>query len=79
VRLRPALPWLGVAVTALFGGGVVAINLALILPSAPAAVGVFDAATVVALSAFDVDRSTALSAASCTRSRGASPRQASLL
>ena len=42
---------------------VVAINLALILPSAPAAVGVFEAATVVALSAFDVPRSTALSAA----------------
>ena len=42
---------------------VVAINFALILPSAPAAVGVFEAATVVALSAFDVDRSTALSAA----------------
>jgi glycosyltransferase 2 family protein len=42
---------------------VVAINLALILPSGPAAVGVFEAATVVALSAFDVRTSTALSAA----------------
>jgi len=42
---------------------VVAINLALILPSAPAAVGVFEAATVVALSAFGVTTSTALSAA----------------
>jgi uncharacterized membrane protein YbhN (UPF0104 family) len=41
----------------------VAINLALILPSSPAAVGVFEAATVVALSAFGVSTSTALSAA----------------
>lgn len=42
---------------------IVAINLALILPSSPAAVGVFEAATVVALSAFGVSTSTALSAA----------------
>lgn len=42
---------------------VVAINLALILPAAPAAVGVFEAATVVALSAYGIPTSTALSAA----------------
>jgi glycosyltransferase 2 family protein len=40
---------------------VVAVNLALILPSGPAAVGVFEAATLVALLPYDVDRSTALS------------------
>jgi uncharacterized membrane protein YbhN (UPF0104 family) len=40
---------------------VIATNLAMILPSGPAAVGVFEAATVVALSVFDVDRSSALS------------------
>jgi uncharacterized protein (TIRG00374 family) len=40
---------------------VVATNLAMILPSGPAAVGVFEAATLVALSVFDVDRSSALS------------------
>jgi uncharacterized protein (TIRG00374 family) len=42
---------------------VVAINLAMILPSSPAAVGVFEAATLVALSAYDVPHSEALSAA----------------
>jgi uncharacterized protein (TIRG00374 family) len=40
---------------------VVATNLALILPSSPAALGVFEAATVVALKAFGVDHSLALS------------------
>jgi uncharacterized protein (TIRG00374 family) len=40
---------------------VVAVNLAMILPSGPAAVGVFEAATIVALGAFDVERSIALS------------------
>ena len=39
---------------------VVAINLALILPSSPAAVGVFEAATLVALSAYGVSSSEAL-------------------
>ncbi|MDX6691194.1 MAG: glycosyltransferase 2 family protein [Solirubrobacteraceae bacterium] len=39
----------------------VTINLSLILPSGPAAVGVFEAATVVALDAFDVPRAEALS------------------
>jgi uncharacterized membrane protein YbhN (UPF0104 family) len=42
---------------------IIAINLAMIVPSSAAAVGVFEAATVVALSAFGVSRSTALSAA----------------
>jgi uncharacterized membrane protein YbhN (UPF0104 family) len=42
---------------------IIAINLALIVPSSAAAVGVFEAATMVALSAFGVARSTALSAA----------------
>jgi glycosyltransferase 2 family protein len=42
---------------------IIAINLALIVPSSAAALGVFEAATVVALSAFGVSRSTALSAA----------------
>lgn len=40
---------------------VIAVNLAMILPSGPAAVGVFEAATLVALSAFGIDRSAALS------------------
>jgi uncharacterized protein (TIRG00374 family) len=40
---------------------VVAVNLAMILPSGPAALGVFEAATLVALFAFGVDRSTAFS------------------
>ncbi len=40
---------------------VVATNLAMILPSGPASVGVFQAATIVALAAFGVDRATALS------------------
>jgi glycosyltransferase 2 family protein len=42
---------------------VVAVNLALVLPSSPAGVGVFEAATVVALSTFDIPRSAALSTA----------------
>jgi glycosyltransferase 2 family protein len=42
---------------------VIAINLALVLPSSPAAVGVFEAATLVALSAYGVATSTALPAA----------------
>ena len=42
---------------------VIAINLALVLPSGPAAVGVFEAATVVALAAYDVPTSKALPAA----------------
>jgi uncharacterized protein (TIRG00374 family) len=40
---------------------VVATNLAMIVPSGPAAVGVFEAATIVALAPFGVDRATALS------------------
>jgi uncharacterized protein (TIRG00374 family) len=40
---------------------VVATNLGLILPSGPAAVGVFEAATIVALATFGVDRTIALS------------------
>jgi uncharacterized protein (TIRG00374 family) len=40
---------------------VVAVNLALILPSGPAGIGVFEAATVIALLPYEVDRSTALS------------------
>jgi uncharacterized protein (TIRG00374 family) len=39
---------------------VVAINLSLVLPSSPAALGVFEAATVVALAAFDVPQAQAL-------------------
>ena len=39
----------------------ITINLALILPSAPAAVGVFEAATLIALDAYDVPDSDALS------------------
>jgi uncharacterized protein (TIRG00374 family) len=39
----------------------VAINLSLVLPSSPAALGVFEAATVVALRAFDVPQAEALS------------------
>jgi uncharacterized protein (TIRG00374 family) len=40
---------------------VIAINLSLVLPSSPAALGVFEAATVVALRAFDVPQAQALS------------------
>jgi glycosyltransferase 2 family protein len=40
---------------------VVAINLAMILPSGPAGIGVFEAATLTALHPFDVDRAHALS------------------
>jgi uncharacterized protein (TIRG00374 family) len=40
---------------------VVAVNLALIVPSGPAGIGVFEAATLVALLTYDVDRSSALS------------------
>lgn len=39
----------------------VTINLSMILPSGPAALGVFEAATILALQAFDVPRSEALS------------------
>jgi glycosyltransferase 2 family protein len=39
---------------------VVAINLALVIPSSPAAVGVFEAATLVALTAYGVGHSRAL-------------------
>ena len=39
----------------------VAVNLSLVLPSSPAALGVFEAATVVALRAFDVPHAEALS------------------
>ncbi len=42
---------------------VVAVNLSLVLPSSPAALGVFEAATVVALVAFGVSRAQALSCA----------------
>jgi uncharacterized protein (TIRG00374 family) len=42
---------------------VIAVNLALVLPSSPAAVGVFEAATLVALSAYGVATSRALPAA----------------
>jgi uncharacterized protein (TIRG00374 family) len=40
---------------------VVAVNLALILPSGPAGIGVFEAATLVALLPYGIDRSEALS------------------
>lgn len=40
---------------------VVAVNLAMILPSSPAAVGVFEAATLVALKAYGISDSRALS------------------
>lgn len=40
---------------------VIGIGLAMVLPSSPAALGVFEAATVVVLRAYDVDNSTALS------------------
>jgi len=40
---------------------VVAVNFAMILPSGPAAVGVFEAATLVALAVFGIDRSSAFS------------------
>jgi glycosyltransferase 2 family protein len=40
---------------------VITINLALVLPSSPAAVGVFEAATLLALDAYGVDESVALS------------------
>src|SRR4051812_5548101 len=39
----------------------ITINLALVLPSSPAAVGVFEAATLLALDAYGVDESAALS------------------
>ena len=38
----------------------VAIGLGMILPSAPAAVGVFEGATLIALRAYDLPHSTAL-------------------
>ena len=40
---------------------VIAIGLAMILPSPPAALGVFEGATVVTLSAYGIDESEALS------------------
>lgn len=40
---------------------VIAIGLSMILPSAPAAIGVFEAATVLAVTAYGIDRSVALS------------------
>jgi uncharacterized membrane protein YbhN (UPF0104 family) len=40
---------------------VVAVNLAIIIPSGPAAVGLFEAATLVALFPFGIDRSVGLS------------------
>jgi glycosyltransferase 2 family protein len=40
---------------------VISVNLAMILPSGPAGLGVFEAATIVALLPYDVDRPTALS------------------
>lgn len=40
---------------------VIAVNLAMILPSGPAGLGVFEAATVLTLTRFGVDRSQALS------------------
>jgi uncharacterized protein (TIRG00374 family) len=49
-----------------FGTGmlvVIATNLVLVVPSAPAAVGAFEAAVVVALNPYRVDHSTALAAA----------------
>jgi uncharacterized protein (TIRG00374 family) len=39
----------------------VTINMGLVLPSAPAALGVFEASTVIALTAFDVQQADALS------------------
>jgi uncharacterized membrane protein YbhN (UPF0104 family) len=39
----------------------ITINMGLVLPSSPAALGVFEAATVIALKAFDVARADALS------------------
>ena len=39
----------------------VAINMSLVLPSSPAALGVFEAATIVALRAFDIPQADALS------------------
>jgi uncharacterized protein (TIRG00374 family) len=50
----PHTPLLGMLV-------VVATNIAQILPSAPAAVGVFEAATLIALASYDVPQATALS------------------
>ena len=40
---------------------VIGIGLAMILPSSPAALGVFEGATVVVLAAYGVDKSEALS------------------
>jgi uncharacterized protein (TIRG00374 family) len=52
---------------------VIAINLAMILPSGPAGIGVFEAATLLALFAFDVDRATALSYAVVVHALNALP------
>ena len=49
-----------------FGAGLlvlVAVSLAVMLPALPAALGVFEGAVVLALSAYNVDKSTALSCA----------------
>ncbi|MGH3073157.1 MAG: lysylphosphatidylglycerol synthase transmembrane domain-containing protein [Gaiellaceae bacterium] len=73
--LVTALSWLLLAVSAWFllrGTGIdagfaaallvlVATNLALVLPASPAGLGVFEAAAVLALAAFDVGREQALS------------------
>ncbi len=55
---------LGTEIEAGFGAALlvlVATNLVLVLPSSPAALGAFEAATVLALSAYGVDREQALS------------------
>lgn len=52
---------------------IVAINLSLVLPSSPAGLGVFEAATVVALSAYDVPQSEALSYALVLHAVDAAP------
>ncbi len=47
-----------------FGAGLLVLvttNLAMVIPSSPAAIGVFEAATVVALKPYGIDRSEALS------------------
>lgn len=56
----------GAEIEAGFGAALlvlVATNLVLVLPSSPAALGAFEAATVLALSAYGVDREQALSVA----------------
>jgi glycosyltransferase 2 family protein len=51
----------------------VATNLVLVLPSSPAALGAFEAATVLALSACGVDREQALSFALVVHALNAFP------